>query len=95
MISKRRNLQTRIEQLRKRTTQSNKITLTKSLYARKQYTTQTTKTQLNNKQIVAYIPPQEINKPEHDTYEKWKHITKLQHIHNQIQNGRGKDSEIE
>ena len=33
---KRRNLQTRLEQLRKTTTQTNKIILTQSLYAWKQ-----------------------------------------------------------
>ena len=46
VITERRNLQVRIEQLRTRTTaQTDKIILTKSLYAWKQYTT--TKTTKN------------------------------------------------
>jgi len=51
MIAKRRNLQTRIEQLRKRTTiQTNKIILTEILFAWKQHRQQNKQqgTQLNN-----------------------------------------------
>ena len=91
MIAERINIQTKIEQLRKRTTiQTNKIILTKCLYAWKQHKqNKQQKTQLNvTQQIVPYKPPMKTIKPENDTYEKWKHIMALKHIHNQIHNGR-------
>ena len=59
MIAERINIQTKIEQLRKRTTmQADKITLAKILYAWKQYRQQNKqqRTQLNTQQIAAYNP---------------------------------------
>ena len=76
MISKRRNLQIRIEQLRKRTTiQTNKIILTKCLYAWKQQKEQN-KQQLTQpketQQIVLYKPPKE------NIQNRTQHIRKME-----------------
>jgi len=51
------------------------------------------RTHLTNTQITEYKENKtKTNKPENDTYEKWKHIMSLQHIHNQIRNNRKENS---
>ena len=54
-----------------------------------QTTKQTTKNTTKQYTTNCFIQtPKKTTKPENDTYEKWKHIMTLQHIHNQIHNGR-------
>ena len=98
LINKRGALQTRLEQLtRKNQTQQQKIMLFKIIHTWKTHIQEQKQLQKMNKttQQTEQIyhkaePPRKIHNLDHNTYENWKRKMTLQHIHNQIRNGRKK-----